>query len=346
MNRWATIAVVSLLAGSAMADDVVTSQALFDKGRELTKQNKWIEACPLFEESQKLAPTNNTLYALADCQEHVGKTASAWASFTVLADKAKAAGETAKESFARKRAAALVGSLCKVQVNVVGETPGLVVKRGGVEVVKAEWGLALPVDPGVVVVEASAPSMTTWNKSLKLDAGACNGKTEIVEVPALEKSASDASPIAAPAPKETPADATASPIVATNDQPIDTGASSKKSAGLGAQRTLAIVAGGVGLAAVGVGFLLRTSGKNQYDDAVGRCTLPGPNPCAQSDADDAVAGRNKKTLGWIVVGTGSALVAGGLVLWLTAPSEKKSESAYVAPLIGASVSGIQIQGRF
>src|SRR5215813_2007004 len=99
--------VATMLAGAANADDVATSQALFDKARELTKQNKWAEACPLFEESQKLAPTNNTLYYLADCQQHVGKTASAWANFTAVADKAKAAGEAAKEGFARKRADAL-----------------------------------------------------------------------------------------------------------------------------------------------------------------------------------------------------------------------------------------------
>jgi serine/threonine-protein kinase len=341
--------VVAALAGVAHADDQATSQALFDKARELTKKEKWDEACPLFEESQKLAPTNNTLFYLADCEQHVGRTASAWANFVVVADRAKAAGETAKEAFARKRADALAPILCKVQVNVAAPSPGLVVKRGGNEVVKAEWGLALPSDPGVVIVEASAPSMTTWSKPVKLEAGTCNGKTEIVDVPALEKASSTAAtPISVPPPaSETPTDASASPIVGANDQPVDTGApSTKSSGGLGFQRTLAIVAGGVGVVTAGVGFLVRTSGKNQYDDAVARCTLPGPNPCSAADADDATSGRNKKTLGWIVVGMGGALVAGGIVLWLTAPSEKKSEQAFVAPWVGASVSGIQVQGRF
>src|SRR5207248_8165843 len=89
-------------------------------------------------------------------------------------------------------------------------------------------------------------------------------------------------------PTETPTNADNPPIVDATDKPIDaTPESTKGGGGLGLQKTLAIVAGGVGLATVGVGLYLRGSGKSQYDDAVARCTLPGPNPCSPADADDA-----------------------------------------------------------
>ena len=39
-------------------------------------------ACPLLERSHSLDPSSGTLLNLGDCQEHLGRTASAWRAFT------------------------------------------------------------------------------------------------------------------------------------------------------------------------------------------------------------------------------------------------------------------------
>lgn len=336
---------------SASADDSATSLVLFNQAKTLAKQGKWAEACPMFEESQKLDPSINTLYQVADCQSHTGMTASAWANFNTVADLAKTAKETAKEAIARKRANELEPKLCKMEIRVVAETPGLVVKRKSVEVPKVEWGIALPMDPGGYLVDASAPSSTPWAKTVVLESPACEGKTATVEIPALEKAGVVPVPPPPATSTEPPATTSAPTSTATTTAPTplqpEAPESTSTGGGLGLQRTLAIVAGGVGAVGIGVGLALRSSGKSQYDDAVSRCTLPGPNPCSESDANDATSGANKKSLGWIVVGTGGALVLGGLVLWLTAPShDEGSAKAQVVPMVGAGVSGIEVQGRF
>src|SRR5260221_231751 len=197
VGSWLGVIALAFATRGVRGDDAATSQVLFDKAQELVKAGKWEEACPKFEERQRLAPT--------------------------------------------------------------------------------------------------------WNKAVTLEASACAGKTATVEIPALEKS-STAVPVPVPVPTPTPTtDAVdtkpppPTPMQPDVPEPKDRG---------GTQRTIAYVVGGVGIVGLGVGFLVRASGKSKYDDAVGRCTLPGPNPCSDADAEDAVAGRDRKTLGWIIAGTG------------------------------------------
>jgi len=340
-------AVLFLIAPSARAQsasDIAASQVLFDQARELSKQAKWEEACTKYDESQRLSPTINTQYYLADCQEHVGKTASAWANYVAAADKAKAAKETAKEDHARKRAAALLPKLCKLELRV-SPVEGLMVRRNGVEVSKAQWGSALPVDPGTYAIEASATGSATWSKSVSLVAGTCEGRVESIEVPKLEKTEpSTTEPPKAPVepPKAAEPPKATTPVI----PPKDTAPEEPRPGRL--QKAIALVVGGVGVVGIGVGLGLRASGRSQYDDAIARCTLPGPNPCSDADADDALAGRDRKNLGWIVAGTGGAMVAGGIVLWLTAKAgtHGTESHALVTPWVGTSVSGIRVVARF
>ena len=82
--RWfgATLAAaLSLLPTSAPAQerDPAAAQALFDKGVELLKQEKWAEACPQFDASMKLDPSVGAQVNIARCLEHDGYIARAWA---------------------------------------------------------------------------------------------------------------------------------------------------------------------------------------------------------------------------------------------------------------------------
>src|SRR5262245_18728599 len=63
---------------SARADDSAAAQALFDQGRKLMESERWAEACPKLEESQRLDPAGGTLLHLALCREHEGRIATAW----------------------------------------------------------------------------------------------------------------------------------------------------------------------------------------------------------------------------------------------------------------------------
>jgi serine/threonine-protein kinase len=106
-------------ARTATADgaaDVVVARTLFADARTLADAGHYEEACPKFEESRRLLAGVGTIYNLADCYEHVGRTASAWATFLDAAAAAASAGEGEREKVARTRAAALEPRLTRLRI--------------------------------------------------------------------------------------------------------------------------------------------------------------------------------------------------------------------------------------
>jgi hypothetical protein len=164
------------------ADDTVAATA-FKRAQELTSETppRWAEACPLFEASYKADPQIGVLLYLADCHEHVGKTASAWAEFNDAADLAKRRGDN-REGIARSRADTLAPKLVKLHLVAPPQMiDGLVVKRDGVDVTILV-GADMPVDPGDHQIAASAPGYVTWQHKVTVTTG-----VEKLQLPALEK---------------------------------------------------------------------------------------------------------------------------------------------------------------
>src|SRR5215831_11151206 len=106
---WAALAALAagaLHAGAAHAAnevDEAAARVLFGEGRRLAGTGDYAGACPKFEESFRLDPGIGTGFNLADCWEHLGRTASAWGRFLGVAAAAKAAGQTEREQVARAR---------------------------------------------------------------------------------------------------------------------------------------------------------------------------------------------------------------------------------------------------
>src|SRR6185369_4715015 len=112
--RWSAFlsgALVLALTAPAFAEasssDKAAAEALFDEGRRLAQAGKFAEGCPKLEASQKLDPALGTLLNLADCNEKLGKTASAWAQYREATSLARAAGSAEREKFASDRSKAL-----------------------------------------------------------------------------------------------------------------------------------------------------------------------------------------------------------------------------------------------
>lgn len=285
---------MTLLAANALADatpqDQAAARALFDQGRALAEASKHAEACPKFEESQRLDPGMGTLFHLADCYEKTGKTASAWSMFLEVASQAAAQKRADRETAARERASSLKPLLSNLVIRVGGDPdlPGLAIKRDGSVVGKPMWGSGVPVDPGKHEVVASAPGYKTWTGSIEVPAKP--GDTEIT-VPALDKGVSAG---------------------AASPQPDAT----ESSRGSG-RRLVGLVVGGAGVVTLGVSTALAFGAKSKFDDTASMCA---GNQCTEEGASlrhDAVRGGNIAT---VVGGVGLAALAAGVVLYLTAPS--------------------------
>jgi hypothetical protein len=256
-------------------------------------EGRFSDACPKFEGAQRLRPGIGTMLNLADCEEKVGKTASAWAMFRDAAVAAQRAGDP-REAYARERVSALEPRLVKLTVVVPhdADVRGLEVLRDDQRIDRAALGTPLPIDPGRYSIVARAPNRISWSTVVEIDKA-----SQHVTVPVLAQAPSEA--------PSTPSDAAAPP---------PQGPSSSR-------RAIAVVVAGAGVAVVAVGSVFGLASRSAHVDADAHCKLgPAGNGCDAQGvgaADDAVHKGNVATALFIL---GGVAVASGATLWLTAPS--------------------------
>jgi hypothetical protein len=177
-------AVLSIAPGARAQSSQSAAQALFDTARELMTQERYGEACPKFEESNRLDPGIGTKFHLADCWQHMGRTASAYSLFREVESEAHTRDQPSRERVARDRATALEPFVSKlvIQPRDAASLPHVQVRRDGLEVDREHWNAAVPVDPGSHIVAVSAPGKEPWQTSVDVPP---QGKIVTVEVPTL-----------------------------------------------------------------------------------------------------------------------------------------------------------------
>jgi hypothetical protein len=283
----------------AGAGDEAAAHALFADGRKLAAAGDYAAACVKFENSYRLLQGIGTNFNLADCEDHLGRTASAWARFLDVATATQAAGQPERERIARARAAALEPRLSRLVITVRATLPELVVRRDGLAVPPAQWGVAVPVDPGEHVVEASAPGRRAWSSTVVVLATA----TELpVDVPALE--AEPRAPAAAPAP-------VASAVVSPAPPPA------RAPSVLRSIPRGALWVGAVGAAALATGAVFALAFRMNIDQAKAIC--PQNINCPQLDIDhhnqlNDAASRDR-TWAFVSAGVGTASVVAAAAWW-------------------------------
>lgn len=273
----------------ADAATVAVAEKLFEEGRTLMEAQRYEEACPRLAESARLDPATGTLLNLAECFERTGRMASAWATYRRAETAARRQGNRARLDFATEGFERTAKKLAFLTVDVAERAPGLVVKRGEEMVGPGSFGVAVPVDPGVYSLSASADARAAWKIEAKVDP---EQRVRVV-VPALAPALASASgPTAASA--ETPSAAPGS-----------------------TQRLLGWVFTGVGAIAVGTGFGFGFVAKSKNDEARrDYCTSVSCSSRGDAILDDADRAAAVSTV--LVVG-GAAIAASGIVLVLTAP---------------------------
>jgi hypothetical protein len=280
------------------AQERALAETLFREAKSLVSAGKIAEACPKFAESQRLDPTVGTLMHLATCHEEEGKTATAWVEFSDAAQMAARAKQAERERLAQKSARALEAKLSKLVVKSP-PTEGLAISIDGVPLSSASLGVPLPFDPGTHTVEAKAPGKKVHTAQLVVERGPI---LQTLEIPAL---ADDAPPPAAavsapPAPPPPP------------PPPPSSG---------GGQRTVGLVLGGVGLAAIGAGAFFGLRASSQADDADTFCTGKLCSDEGLSKHDDASTSALVSTIGF---GAGAGLLVLGGYLFFSAPRSTSS----------------------
>jgi hypothetical protein len=116
------------------------------------------------------------------------------------------------------------------------------------------------------------------------------------------------------------------------------------------RKTLAIVVGGVGAAGIVVGVVTGVLASSSWSNAKKDCGPTFPASCldpinAQADRNSAASSATISTVAFVA---GGALLAGGVVLYLTAPSAADTRHGFVrvAPAVAGTSRGIVLEGAF
>jgi hypothetical protein len=315
-------------------DDKAAAQAAFDMGRKLVLAGNFNDACPKFEESEKLDPGLGTMLFLADCYEKTGKTASAWGQFRE-AEAVALKQSDAREKVAHDRAQALEPRLSKivVQVDPDKRIDGLHVTRDRVDIGKGLWNVPFPIDPGDHDIGATAPGRRAWAEHVQITP---NGSTVTVVVPAL---LDDPDSVAAANP----------PILPAKSNPGDQGPPPEKPTSNGdTQRILGVAAAGVGVvsAVAGIFFGLHASARLDESNSDGRCRAG--NFCTPIGIDDRSDAGSAAAWSDVTFIAGGVLIAGGAALFFTAPHGQNSSgpSARLTPSLGPKNAGLSVEASW
>ncbi len=223
--------------------------------------------------------------------------------------------------------AAIPTVVFEIKTSSGNDVIGATVTMDGVVLAERIDGTALSVDPGEHELVFTAPDLAPLKKTFVMREGQKNRREIVVLAPSTPSSGPAATPIA--------------PIVRDEAGPSATSSWS-------AQKTFAVVVGGVGIVGVAAGsfFGLRASSRwsQAKSDCPGACAADSP---AQGEKNDA---HSDATLSTIAFGVGAAALVGATLLWLTAPSAiaptASTPRVSVVPSVGPGRGDLILRGAF
>lgn len=329
----ATLITTPLVAHAEKPATAGSAATLFYEARDLMARGQFAAACERFEKSLKLDRGVGTEFNLADCNERVGKIATAWTGFQHVATVTKARGQADRERVARARAKALEPKLPWIVIEVPTPEPSLEVRLDGRVIEPDQWGVGLPVDPGMRELVVSAPDRPTF----RLSVGATRGVIARVRVPKLGGVVEATGPVAA-FDAETPA-------VSTTTLTFGEVPRALPERGL-SQRTVGYAVGGAGLVGLGVAGFFGFHSLTKHDRAKAHCNGDLCDAEGVALREDAIRSGRDAT---IATAVGGVALATGIVLLLTAPSDERPLPAppskvSLSPAVSVGGGSLSLQG--
>jgi hypothetical protein len=303
-----------------------TADSLFTEAKQLMATGNYTDACPKLAESYRLDPGTGTLTALALCHEQIGKTATAYNEFTEVATSSQQQGRADRLAFAQQHITSLEPGLSRLTIEVppeIATISKLQIKRDGVIVSDAGWGIAAPVDPGDHLVEATAPDRVAWSTHVTVDA---NGDKKEVNVPPLALA----------------------PVLPTPEV-HGSGDSSHRGAAI---RMAGLITGSAGVVALGIGAYFGASAISESNDAKKQCRS---SPCGSSSAvNENDSAKTSALVSDVTVVIGLAAIGAGAFLYLTAPKDAPASNESpqpaaawrIVPSIGNGGGQVSLYGSF
>lgn len=288
------------------------AQQSFAAGREAVKKGELGRAVELFKHSQELKPTPGTLLNLASVEEQLGKLTAALMHFKLALTELPAGDDrlpVATDAIAR-----LTPRTPSLRIDLaVGAVMNMRIKLDGASVATSSLGADQPLDPGNYEIVTQTPGHEDRRYEIKLIEGA--HLTVAVEA---GKEIAPRATVAAP--------------------PM-----SRRSS----LQSVGFVAGGVGLAGLGLGAVTGILAIGKKGDAATLC--PDPTRCGGEGRDVAGTGHALAAVSTASFVMGAVGVAAGVTLVLLGRDRAPAPAAarvIVNPLVLPGGAGLGASGSF
>jgi hypothetical protein len=315
------IALAASITSIARADDALKegrAADLFKQGRTLMEQGKTEEACAAFRASKELVQKAVTLINLAQCDEKLGKTASALGEFTKGLSLAKDEKNEERVDIAREGISRLEPKVVRVTFTIPAEDAEATLLLDGDDLPLAVAKSPTPIDPGQHSIVAKAPGRVDWNGGFTVGP---TDKVLTVPVPVLEL-------VKGPDPIKPP----------DKDKPPQRTRKKKPTGGVSGWAVLGFTVGGASLL---TGIITGAASLGMSEKLKENCTNNTCGPDNEGDLSTALGLANASNV-LLPVGV-VGLVLGGVAIVVDKPSEEEAttEEPTVSFRVGPGFTGIR-----
>lgn len=293
-------------AGAAAA------HTLFERGNACKAAHDWTCACEMFRASMVLEPHASTMLSIAECHEHEGKVARAWADLKAVSGLTRGLPPPRAQeliAFAEGEIRRIEPRVSWLRLNLREPPPGLTLTRDGLPLPLAALKVPLPIDAGATDIEARALGYRPWRYRVSVS----EGERRVIDVVLVPEQPP-------PPPPPPPGPATL----------------------LGGQRIAGLALAGLGAVGLGMaaGFGINTL--QLVGDAVETCP---PQSCFATKpiVPLLLAARRSQTAAFASLGIGVWLAGVGITLFTIAP---RGRAGAPAVSVSAGPSGVVVGGRW
>ncbi len=312
------------VAAPAFAD--TKADALFNKGKKQLAAKKYAEACATFEQVDQLDPAIGAKVNVARCYEEWGKLARAYHWYVDAEQMATSTGDKRAPRI-KELVETLDADVPRLTIKLTeGGDPAVARVKLDNEDATGVLGQEQRVDPGPHLIEYEVGTEHK-TKTVPLERGASTEVT--LEVPkATGKRAAELVAKATPAKPK--------PVTPPEAHPGRT------------RRIAGLVTASAGLVGLGISGVLTLGARSSYNDALAAHCMGAKNLCDDTGVELTGDARSKANTATVIAILGAVAVAGGVVLYVTAPKGKHAQehALYVTPTLQPDGGGVAFGGGF
>lgn len=320
------------------------AKAKFIQGRDALNRGEYATALILFRTSQELYPSPGTLLNLALCEERLGMLGSALQHFQEVVRLLPPGDD--RVSIAKNGLATIEPRVPRLRIDLAKGAPqGTSLARDGAPLAASDVGKEVLLDPGKHIVVVRAPGRPDRHYEVTLVEGAR-------EVLTVEPGRAPEIPVSDPNVGGPPRVGDGAPVNPGSGRAPEPGGG----AGIGAPdtvrpepsstlRTAGFIAGGVGIASIGVGAVTGILAFVKKGDVDSLC--PREDICSEEGVEAERSGKAFATASTVAFAVGLAGVgAGAVLLVMSGGKTAPKPAAAIAPLVLPGGAGIGARGRF